>query len=71
MKKKFLSKIKEARLLSKEESKTISGGYGTGGSCGLPNCAYTFQQVALPNCLSNKTYLGQTHWNSVEYCSLP
>ncbi|AXT55941.1 hypothetical protein D1815_09315 [Aquimarina sp. AD1] len=42
MKKEFLNKIKDARLLSKEESKTISGGYGGYEivTCGLPRCVH-------------------------------
>ncbi|MBW1294475.1 hypothetical protein [Aquimarina litoralis] len=76
MKKKFLSKIKDARLLNKEESKTISGGYGNGNGvgplCGLPLCKNTYYNVSLPNCsyANGKVFFGQTHFNSTEYCEI-
>jgi len=57
MKKKFLNKIKDAKLLSRDESRTISGGYAD--ACILPTCHTTI--YALPpncRCYSRQVYFG-------------
>lgn len=58
MKENVLKKIKGVVLLSKEESKTISGGYGGGGipinTCGYSPCIAKFYSVG--QCGSLKIY---------------
>jgi hypothetical protein len=60
MKKSFLKKFKGASLLTREETKTISGGYNIGGNpCTQPLCTQVYSSV-LYMCGTAKVYYGMT-----------
>ncbi|AXT53534.1 hypothetical protein D1818_22915 [Aquimarina sp. BL5] len=60
MKKDFLNRIKDAQLLSKEESKTISGGYGGYElpTCNLPRCVHGWYPLTDLTCDFAPAYMG-------------
>jgi hypothetical protein len=55
MKKSFLKKFKGASLLTKEETKTISGGYGNGSFTGT-SCSYIICPANAYNPVINTCY---------------